>query len=378
MILTPKLMYIRANRNRFAFVCVALYLGFILYQHILEQFRLSNYLPICAFANTETVEAAIRVAAIFPSFPFWFAVWGQDIEYTILDDRIHLIPARGSTHAQGWEITVAAAKQSEFRCEYYFSMDDDLKWFVTETGIRQYYANRVRRGRFPPREPTITDVIAETLEHYKPAVMVFPWPWGDAYIETLSRFNSLHEGQIVQPATGFDNGCIVFHESIVDFFIPIWLGGGFQPRFIVQHTVLNFFIPFMFTGNSIRLNGVSFVNPPNVRHQYDDATQYANFFEPAIKCGTEWGAGLTSNRVKWSVTIGEPPYVFDDVLMISAFFNVTHPAISEHPQIKSRYTKTQISRIEKFSSVFLNRDEACTYNAIKLLKAALAESNQIL
>jgi len=83
---------------------------------------------------------------------------------------------------------------------------------------------------------TVEDALMNYLEEWRPAITVFPWPYADqepSYANQMPMV-SKYSSELVQPATGFDNGAMIFHESIVDFFIPIWLGKGWEPRFTVQ------------------------------------------------------------------------------------------------------------------------------------------------
>lgn len=57
------------------------------------------------------------------------------------------------------------------------------------------------------------------LKRYKPAVAGFPWAVGDDRFSTMRELKRAYAGQEVQPLTGFDNGMVVYHRSVLDFFL---------------------------------------------------------------------------------------------------------------------------------------------------------------
>lgn len=212
---------------------------------------------ICVFGSAETSETALQAAAQFPDFRHWFVLWGEDVPVT-QSPKVHLLPGRNTTHASAWTLAVEAIQASNYDCVYYFATDDDLQWTVTDVGRRQY------------RTKSPQDALVQFLQQWQPAVTTFHWPGGEIAFAELREMNALHKDDLVQATTGFDNGALIFHRSIVKFFIPIWLGSGFTPAYTIQHTFQNFFVPFLFGPHAIRFNGVKYVNPPNVRHAYDD------------------------------------------------------------------------------------------------------------
>lgn len=318
-------------------------------------------LPVCAFANAESVETAMQTAAQWPHFPFWFSVWGdRDLKSYKREDRIHMIPAANSTHAEGWELAVARAKTGGYLCEYFFAMDDDLVWNVNDSVLEM--------NKFSSMSPSVTEVMMNYLQEYRPAITGFPWPWGDTHERNLMLMNAKYAGKNVQPLTGFDNGCMIFHHTVVDFFVPVHLGGGFKPLFIVQHTFQNFFAPFLFRGNAIRFNGVSYVNPPVQRHPYDPPYAYKNHFLPASRClHRHWGVNLPPENVDWEVEVGSPPYRFSDMHYISTFFNISHSAIKDHPAIRQQISAEDIDQIMSVTSRTLTEQDYCASHAYELL-----------
>lgn len=343
--------------------------------------------PICAFANAESMETALLTAKQWPQFPIWFSVWRENVEPHTIDGRIHVLPAPGSSHADGWNYAIKAARESKFDCEYFFAMDDDLQWQVTVTA-RQHYADIAERpmGFIESFYISPTEVLLNFLSTYQPALTVFPWPWGDVAHGNLTLMNNKYQGQLVQPATGFDNGCMIFHRSIIDFFVPVWLGAGHSAKFIIQHTFQNFFAPFLFRGNAIRFNGLRYFNPPKQRHPYESAEKYNKFLLPASKCSHKrWGPYLTPDDVTWDVVVGSPPYTFNDLYNIATFFDISHSAIREHPAINNVYSQSEIVAFEAFAKENLPPAMACTWpdsrnaliNSAKHLKLSKLKSSAI-
>lgn len=187
-------------------------------------------------ANAQSRQTALEAANQWPEFPAFFAVWGEDdlVGVEVLDLLVHYIAAQNSTHASGWALALEVAEQSLFSCQYYFTLDDDMSWTVTERG--HSYANSKVIGK----------VLTQFLVEYRPAVVVFDWEWGNGALGQLKEMNDAYSQDVAQPATDFDNGCLIFHESIVSFFIPLWLGDGHTAMFITQHALLNYFIPVLF------------------------------------------------------------------------------------------------------------------------------------
>ena len=318
-------------------------------------------LPICILANVESVRTARFTASFWPRYPMFFAVWGDrylETRNMTVQDRIYLIPAQHSTHAEGWAKSFEVAKRSGHRCEYFFTLDDDLEWFFTEIGQR-WYSELVTHNKgtiewkfgpskyapVDPDEVSVTNLLTTYLSERHPAVVVFSWPWGDAALDNFMRMNVLHEGKIEQPATAFDNGCLVFHHSIVDFFIPIWLGDEHEPRFITQNSFLSFFVPYIFQQYATRFNGIEFRNPPEVRHPYDSSSDFDKYLSQGSRCPS-FGASMSPDKITWEVAKrGRAQYEIDP-RFLGNFYHLTRSIITRNPYIRSRYSPQQLTDID--------------------------------
>lgn len=311
--------------SRLCGLALALALGvsllLFLYCTTAKSYRSTGVLAtkICVFGSAETSETALQAAAQFPGFQHWFVVWGEDVPQRQWPN-VQLLPGRNTTHASAWKLAIEAIHASKHDCLYYFATDDDLHWTITEVGWRQY------------KTKSPQDALSHFLQQWQPAVTTFGWPGGDGAYAPLQEMNALHSNDIVQPSTGFDNGAMIFHHSVVSFFIPIWLGSGFTPAYTIQHTFQNFFVPFIFGPHALRFNGLQYNNPPNVRHAYDETEGgYKEHITSHMKCvHGQWGAMLSPSLVTWQPAKGTGTYTID-MSHIAMFYNVTDSVISQHP-----------------------------------------------
>lgn len=384
---------------------------------------------ICLICNAENRTSAQQTADRFPDFDGWFAIWKERLESEIVQEgKRHLVNASGSSHAEGWDIAIKASRRtSEQVCDYFFFIDDDVSWSVSDSGkklarmvaarksatealakktgssrgLSRSAVRETMRSMWSKRDPSIQSTVTPSkllssfIEFYLPAVVVFPWPHGeensggghvDNHFPNLRVFNAHHRGSAVQPATGFDNGNIVLHSSVVDFFVPFWLGGDFVADFVIHHTFLNVFVPFLFHGDAVCLNGLEYRNPPGSRHPNDENLywSYRKFLLPALKCPTKhWGPHLLAEDVDWRISTAgvqskrnaqrlgrlKFPQV-TDLYYMSSFFNISHPAIRESPFLRKIYDAEVIDAIERLSERVLPADLGCSKRGADLLVAA--------
>lgn len=318
MKLPPRL----AVQLRLSGVAVGLSFLLIVYRATTKNHGNASFLStkVCVFGSAESSVTALQAAAQLPGFRHWFVVWGEDVPLIELPD-VTLLPGRNTTHASAWTMAFEAIQASKHDCEYYFATDDDLQWTVTEVGWKHY-------GTRSPQ-----DVVVFFLEQWQPAVTTFNWPWGDETFAPLKEMNALHGHKLVQATTGFDNGAMIFHHSVVGFFIPIWLGSGFTPAYTIQHTFQNFFVAFLFGPHAIRLNGLQYHNPPKVRHAYDaeGVAEYKQHITNQMKCiNKSWGPMLADTLVNWQPSKGSGNYTIE-MSEIALFYNVQDSVISQHP-----------------------------------------------
>ena len=301
---------------------------------------------VCVFGSSESVENAVRSAAQFPNMPHWFVVWGQDVNaHELLN--VNIIPGQNTTHASAWEIALQVMRSEQRACDYYFATDDDLVWELTDAGVDDCGSDAME------------NCLLNFLSVWQPAITTFEWPWGDNFYEPLKDMVHTHKDGLTQPTTGFDNGAIIFHTTVIDFFIPIWLGDDFRPAFTVQHTFLNFFAPFLFMSHAVRFNGIRYVNPPQVRHPYDESAlseDYITHISRNSKCKHDaWGPLLTPQHVTWKPAANNAPYLVDPQ-QIALFYNVSDSTISQHPFILSLgWTVSDLQTLEAQTNYALTK-----------------------
>lgn len=56
------------------------------------------------------------------------------------------------------------------------------------------------------------------MTKYKPAIAGFPWQVGDDRFEAMRELKDLYELEEVAPLTGFDNGMVLYHRSVLPLF----------------------------------------------------------------------------------------------------------------------------------------------------------------
>ncbi|DBB13178.1 TPA: hypothetical protein ACH3X3_004928 [Trebouxia sp. C0006] len=280
---------------------------------------------LCIFGSAETRESAVNAATQFPNTPHWFVIWGEDVEATRVSN-VQMLAGLNTTHASAWALALEAIRKSKRHCDFFFATDDDLQWTATDVGVNVHKTNVVEK------------CVLQFLADWYPAVTTFMWPWGDEVFASLRDLTALHEKALVQPATGFDNGALIFHRSVVDFFVPVWLGSDFTPAYTIQHTFQNFFIPFLFQSHAIRYNGVRYVNPPKVRHAYDSERthEFKAHITRQMKCYHRmWGPLLSPEIVYWQAVKNCFKTDYDiDLSQIALFYNVTDSVISQHPYFR--------------------------------------------
>ena len=378
MTLARKTLSAIARRPRFQPMIVAVLILVFLFQITLWYRWSDTHLPICGFGTAKSVDSALRTAAQFPQIPFWFAIQDQHVDHPqVIDGQVHLLPiSRRAGYADGWKMAVEYARhQTWFRCEWFFAVEDDLLWDVTHTGMRYLNQKKWWNKWLFNEDVEPSEVLMSVLNEYQPAVMVFSRPpRGVEPTRALAEMNAEYHGEIVQPATGFDGGNLVFHHSVIDFFIPVWLGRDAKPSFNLQQLFHNLLIPFMFRGNAIRLNGLKLIGSLAKEPQVESKASKA-YIERAIKCPDgRWGASLGPSDVTWRPKRGQPPYEYNDLVLLSTIFNISHSAIRDHPILNRRlYSPTQIDDIQLFSDAFLASHLACTEEAPKVLRQRARE-----
>jgi hypothetical protein len=87
--------------------------------------------------------------------------------------------------------------------------DDDLSFRLEEYAVHYDVRNTTA---------ALADELLYVLGKYQPAIAGFPWQVGDERFEAMKELKELYELEEVAPLTGFDNGMVVYHRSVLPLF----------------------------------------------------------------------------------------------------------------------------------------------------------------
>ncbi|CAF4492348.1 unnamed protein product, partial [Rotaria sp. Silwood2] len=137
-------------------------------------------------------------------------------------------------------------------CEYIFTHDDDLIFRIKQ----QFHVPKV----------SLPNLLINILKTYRPAIASFPWSTGDKSILAMRELALVYENETIAPLTGFDNGMVIYHKSIANFFIPFSPRGegGFKGDWTLCAHFLQMFAHLLFEKYAIRLNMFEYNNSINM------------------------------------------------------------------------------------------------------------------
>eukprot|EP01135_Chromosphaera_perkinsii_P003939 Nk52_evm6s263 gene=Nk52_evmTU6s263 len=240
-------------------------------------------------------------------------------------------------------------------------------------------------------------LVLALLASYRPAFVAFNWDFGDTHkpamiqtgvawgrrlesqyadvdgvdsVEdkgkvvkgTLLR-NGMNDG-LVQPLTGFDNGCLIFSAELVRLFTPLWLGKGWKPSFIVQHAFENLIMstPFLPRGAALRFNGLAYVNPRGQRHPYDAIRTYKTELDNLVHCW-RWGEDLLpvdaipprwqqmfkrgANQTDAEAALDSHPFDLFQLDRIAHIIDIRSSVIQDQPSLKGSVTPEKMSKTQR-------------------------------
>ncbi|GAA5985543.1 hypothetical protein JCM10908_007019 [Rhodotorula pacifica] len=231
---------------------------------------------ICLVGNAESQELAERVYRQWGrAFPASFYVWGRDrprANLSIDHDRLLLVvPDPGQDALPFTDGLMAAVDEvtSRHTCDYIFTHDDDLSFSLEEHAV--HYDARDKTAN-------LAQELVYILSKYNPAIAGFPWQVGDDRFEAMRELKELYELEEVAPLTGFDNGMVLYHRSVLPLFFPFAPHGegGFTGKWTLGAHFLQLFGPSIFAEHALRLNSFAYentVNMDNVAKNDDDVTR---------------------------------------------------------------------------------------------------------
>ncbi|CAF3821321.1 unnamed protein product [Rotaria sordida] len=137
-------------------------------------------------------------------------------------------------------------------CDYIFTHDDDLTFHIKQ--------------QFNVSETSLSNLLISILKTYRPAIAGFPWSVGDKSILAMKELAAVYRNEAITPLTGFDNGMVIYHKSIVNFFIPFSPRGegGFRGEWTLCAHFLQMFAHLLFGKYAIRLNMFEYNNSINI------------------------------------------------------------------------------------------------------------------
>ncbi|KAJ3091777.1 Exostoses (Multiple)-like 3 [Quaeritorhiza haematococci] len=346
-------------------------------EDFVDQRQINSPLPkeqVCIIGNAEKTADALTMHRMWDSaFPSFWYVWGKPTETAgarggkedVSDEEPTSAPSNvqflRTDDKKSWAEGILYAlnvARSTYSCEYIFTHDDDLLFYPrdSESEIRP-----------------LPEILGDLLQRYRPAVAAFPWTHGDAMVAAMGRFAKKYNHSEVSPMTGFDSGMVIYHQSVVDFFIPYSPRGegGFYGNWSLCAHFINLFAPHIFKGNAIRINAIQYKNlinfdnmPVKMRkevtyneeglivhaesrhpYEYHFNTPFRNFLSRGFKNPyTRWGRDLEVYDVTWDVSPGTLPYSRWAILeSLNGFYDISHPIIQNNEYIKRHFTPQELS-----------------------------------
>ncbi|CAF3122687.1 unnamed protein product [Rotaria sp. Silwood2] len=167
---------------------------------------------------------------------------------------------------KGIELIVNDILNANKPYDYIFTHDDDLTFHIKQ--------------RFSIPKTSLPNMLMNILETYQPAIAGFPWSTGDKSVSAMQDLASAYENETISPLTGFDNGMVIYHKSIINFFIPFSPRGegGFRGEWTLCAHFLQMFAHFLFGKYALRLNMFEYNNSINM-----DNISPGNHFTQRIK-----------------------------------------------------------------------------------------------
>lgn len=171
---------------------------------------------VCLVGNAESPANVVGVYESWgKQFPATYYIWGShpDLSHNIYEGRVTFVHREGENlpFADGMQAAIQVAMRKH-RCQYIFTHDDDLKFYLTPNLVHPALPGEDAGVRLANRLRTI-------LALYQPAIASFPWDVGDNRFEGMIKLKEKWKNFPVAPLTGFDNGMVVYHWSVLDFFL---------------------------------------------------------------------------------------------------------------------------------------------------------------
>ncbi|CAF3874025.1 unnamed protein product [Rotaria sp. Silwood1] len=293
---------------------------------------------------------------------YWF-IWNESTtEPRTLQNNINFVYSGGSlSWTKGIELLVSHLVEINKSCDYIFTHDDDLIFRIKQ----QFYVSEV----------SLPNLLINTLKTYRPAIASFPWSTADKTVLAMKELASIYENEIIAPLTGFDNGMVIYHKSIVNYFIPFSPRGegGFKSEWTLCAHFLQMFANLLFGKYAIRLNmfeynnsinmdnklpgnhfkeriqiknGLAYVHNSRHPYEYPQNEAYKSFLSDGLKFPYQsWGRTLNTEHRLETLKVTDPKRKsFDGLWLLKRLnevYDIRHEALSRNKLLHDQFTDKQ-------------------------------------
>lgn len=282
---------------------------------------------VCILGNAPDTAAALKAHAQWhdrlPSFWYLWKETQEPSKHPPNYANFHVAGRRavgaaaGLSFADGIELALQVARQHSLAknqpCEYFFTHDDDLAFGLNASssqGLPQQ--GQACAAAHSHTTAAIENVLLCLLSYYRPAVASFPWQVGRQRYANVAALAAQFQQQAVAPLTVFDNGMVIYHQDVVDFFIPFPPRGteGVTGHWTLGAHFLHLMVPLLFRSQALLIQALTYNNTINldnlseqqksagysargnlvsykgVRHPYEYKLndQYLNLLKSGLKC----------------------------------------------------------------------------------------------
>ncbi|KAK4704561.1 hypothetical protein P7C70_g1649, partial [Phenoliferia sp. Uapishka_3] len=321
---------------------------------------------VCLIGNSESSQRSIAVFEQWGrELPGVFYIWGSELNSSNpYEEQLGFIhtPGESLPFSDGLDLAKREAMK-RYPCDYVFTHDDDLVFTLEPSLLRPGDVGQPLTGE------RLASRLKETLAVYKPAIASFAWDVGDSRWETMGNLKIAWKDSEVAPLGGFDNGMVIYHRDVLDFYFPFPPSGegGFVGKWTLSAHFFMMFGSALFGENAIRINCISYVNSINLnnrdipadmityangvatvpwtRHPYEWPLNeaYISFLKSGLRDrGLSYGFELTvEDAIPPKPRSGNgysPSYVLDRV---SRFYDPAHAALANNVML-SQFTPGQL------------------------------------
>ncbi|CAF4372184.1 unnamed protein product [Rotaria sp. Silwood2] len=266
---------------------------------------------------------------------------------------------------KGIELVVNGIANINQSCDYIFTHDDDLTFRIKQ--------------QFCIPEISLPNMLINVLKTYRPAIVGFPWAIGDRRISAMKELVTVYENETIAPLTGFDNGMVIYHKSVINLFIPFSPQGegSFRGKWTLCAQFLQMFAHLLFGKYAIRFNmfeynnsinmdntlpenhfkqriviknGLAYVHNSRHPYEYPQNEAYRAFLSDGLKFPYQsWGRTLnTEYRLETLKATDLKRKSFDGLWLLERLnrvYDVRHEALSNNKLLHDQFTNKQKLRV---------------------------------